>query len=45
MSLDVNENVFEQEQGIPNTCEKSRKIQSFTEWCRCGKWGVIDTKV
>ena len=25
--------------------EKPRKSQSFTEWCRCGKWGVIHTYV
>ena len=37
VSLDVNEKCFEEEQDIPNTSEKSRKSQSVTEWCRCGK--------
>ena len=37
VSLDVNEVYFEVEQDIPNTREKSRKIQSVTEWCKCGK--------
>ena len=32
-------------QDIPNTHEKIRKRQSFTEWCRCGKHGVMDTDV
>ena len=36
VSLDVNEVCF-QEQDIPNTCENSRKSQSVTKWCRCGK--------
>ena len=36
-SLDVNESCFEEEQDIPNTREKSEKIQSGTEWWRCGK--------
>ena len=31
VSLDVNEICFEDEQDIPNTREKSRKSQSFTE--------------
>ena len=35
--LDVNEVYFDQEQDIPNTCEKYRKNQDVTEWCRCGK--------
>ena len=35
-SLDLNEVGFE-EQAIPNTGEKSRKSQSVTGWCRCGK--------
>ena len=35
----VNEVCFEEENDIPNTREKSRKNQSVTEWCRCGKWG------
>ena len=43
MSLDVNEVCFEEEQEIPITHEKSRKSQSFTEWCRCGKGGVVHT--
>ena len=37
MSLDVNEVCFEKEQDIPNTHKKTRKSQSVTEWCRCGK--------
>ena len=38
VSLDVNEVYFEEKQDIPNIREKkSRKIQSVTEWCRCGK--------
>ena len=35
----VNEVCFEEENDIPNMREKSRKNQSVTEWCRCGKWG------
>ena len=45
VSLDVNEVCFEEEQGISNTREKSIKSQSVTEWCRCGKWGVMYTNV
>ena len=37
VSLDVKEVCFEEEPDIPNTREKSRKSQSVTEWCRCGK--------
>ena len=37
VSLDVNEVCFEEGQHIPNAREKSRKSQSITEWCRCGK--------
>ena len=37
VSLDVNEVCFEEEQDSTNTCEKSRKILSVTEWCRCRK--------
>ena len=37
VSLDVNEVCFEEEQNITNTHEKSRKSQSITELCRCGK--------
>ena len=37
LSLDANEACFEKEQDIPNTCEKSGKSQSVTEWCRGGK--------
>ena len=29
----------------PNKSERSRKSQSVTEWCRCGKWGVMHTNV
>ena len=37
VSLDVNKICFEEVQDVPNTREKSRKSQSVTEWCRCGK--------
>ena len=37
VTLDVNEVCFVEEQDIRNACEKSRKSQSVTEWCRCGK--------
>ena len=37
VSLDVNEVCFEEEQDIPNTREKSRKILSVKGWCRCGR--------
>ena len=43
VSLDVNEVCFEEGQNIPNSSQKSKKIQSVTEWCRCGKWGVMHT--
>ena len=45
VSLDVNEVCFEEKQNIPNTREKSRKSQNVTEWCRCGKRGVMHTYV
>ena len=45
VSLDVNEVYFEEKQDIPNMREKSRKIQSVTEWCRCGKWDVMRLNV
>ena len=35
--LDVNKDCFEEDQDISSTHEKSRKSQSVTEWCRCGK--------
>ena len=41
VSLDRNKVCFEEGQDIPNTREKSRKNQSVTEWCRCGKLGVM----
>ena len=37
MSLDVNEVRFEEGQNVPNTSQKPRKIQSVSEWWRCGK--------
>ena len=37
VSLGANEVCFEEEQGVPNTREKSRKSESVTEWCRCRK--------
>ena len=45
VSLDVNEVCFEEEQDIPNTREKSRKILSVKGWCRCGRWHVMHTNV
>ena len=45
VSLGVNEVCFDKEQDIRNTREKSRKSQTVTEWCRCGKCGVMDTNV
>ena len=43
MSLDVNEVRFEEGQNVPNTSQKPRKIQSVSEWWRCGKWSVMRT--
>ena len=43
VSLGVNEVCFDKEQDIPNTREKSRKSQTVTESCRCGKCGVSRT--
>ena len=45
VSLDINEACFEEEQDIPNTRKKSRKSQSVIEWCRNGKWDVMQTNV
>ena len=45
VSLDVNEVCFEEEHYNPDTCEKSIKSQSVTEWCRCGKLDVMLTNV
>ena len=45
VSLYVNKVCFDEEQDIPNTLEKSRKSQGVTGWCRCGKFGVMDTYV
>ena len=45
VSLGVNEVCFDKEQDIPNTRKKSRKSQTVTESCRCGKCGVMDTTV
>ena len=45
VDLDVNEVSFDEEQDIPNTHVKSRKCQSVSEWCRCGKFGIMDTNV
>ena len=45
VSLDVNEVCFEVELDIPNTCEKSRKSQSVTEWSRCGKGDVMHINI
>ena len=43
VSLDVKKACFDKEQDIPNMSEKSRKSQNVTEWCRCGKCGVMNT--
>ena len=45
VSLDVDKVCFEKEQNIPNTCQKSRNVQIVTEWCRCGKLGVLHANV
>ena len=45
VSLDVNKVCFEEEQDTPNTRETSRKSQSVTEWCKCGKCGAMHTNV
>ena len=45
MSFDVQEICFDEEQNILDTREKSRKSQSVTEWCRCGKCGVMDKNI
>ena len=37
VTLCDNKVCFEEKKDIPNTCEKSRKGQSVTEWCRSGK--------
>ena len=41
-SFDVKEIYFHQ---ISQTRMKSKKNQSVTKWCRCGKYGVMDTNV
>ena len=41
VSLDVNKDCFAEQQKTQKTREKSRKNQSVTEWCRCGKRGVM----
>ena len=43
VSLDVTKVCFDEKQDIPNTRENLRKSQ--TEWCRCGKCGVMDTNI
>ena len=45
VSLDIDQVCFDKEQGIPNSRERSRKMKSVTEWCRCGKCGVIGTNI
>ena len=45
VGLDLNKVCFDEERDIPNTREKSRKSRRVTEWCRCGKCGVMDTNV
>ena len=44
VSYDVNKVCFDEEQDIPKTREKS-KNQSATEWCRCGKYGVMGINI
>ena len=34
-----------EEHDFANKHEKSRKNQTFSEWCKCGKCGVMDTNV
>ena len=41
-SSDVKEACLEEEQDILNS-RRSRKSQSVTEWCRCGKSGAMHT--
>ena len=36
--LDANKVCIDEEEDIPNTCGKPIKSQTFTEWCRCGKY-------
>ena len=45
VSLNVNKVCFDEKEDIHSTCEKSRKSQSVTEWCRCVKCGEMDTNV
>ena len=45
VSLDVHEVCLEEVQDIPNTREKSRKSQSVTEWCRCGKRDIMHRNI
>ena len=41
----MNEVSTDEEQVVPNTCEKLRKSQSVTEGCKCGKCGVMETDI
>ena len=34
-----------EEHDFANKHEKSRKNQTISEWCKCGKCGVMDTNV
>ena len=46
VSLDIKEVCFDEEQDIPNTHKKIKiKSQRDTEWCRCGKCGLMGTNV
>ena len=45
VNLDVNEVCLKEEQDIPNTSKKSRKSQTITEWCRCGKYSAMHKNV
>ena len=43
--LDVKKVRFDEEQDIHRTHRKSRKIQSVTDWYRCGKCDAMDPNV
>ena len=50
MILDANKVCFDEEQHIPNTLEKARKVKIVEnvvhgKWCRCERCGVMHTDV
>ena len=45
VSLNVNEIHFDEVQDISDTYEKSRKSKSISEWCRCGKYDIMDANI